>query len=323
MYLSVFLSPCICLSFFRHVFVCLSFVMYLSVCLSSYICLSFFRHVFVCLSFVMYLSVFLSACICLSFFRHETNIWRKTDRQIYDERKTDKYMTKERQTNTWRKKDRQIHDGRYLSVCLSACICLSFFRHVFVCLSFGMYLSVFLSACICLSFFRHVPKERQTNTCRKKDRQIHAERKTNKYMPKERQTNTCRKKDRQIHAESICLTFFRHVFVCLSFGMYLSVFISACICLSLFRHVFICLSFGVYFSVFLSIDQFWSLSIYSVWCYTEILLIVVLNTITLTLKSIGKYDYYDQISPSLLKLILRVIRNILQKYWWIHKDREI
>jgi hypothetical protein len=46
----------------------------------------------------------------------------------------------------------------------------------------------------------------------------------------------------------------------------------------------------------------------------EILLKVVLNTITLTLKSIGKYDYYDQISPSLLKLILRVIRNTLQKY---------
>ena len=50
--------------------------------------------------------------------------------------------------------------------------------------------------------------ERQTNTFRKKDRQIHAERqtdkymtdeRTNKYMPKERQTNTCRKTDRQIH----------------------------------------------------------------------------------------------------------------------------
>ena len=41
--------------------------------------------------------------------------------------------------------------------------------------------------------------ERQTNTCRKKDRQIHAERKTNKYMTDERQTNTCRKKDKQIH----------------------------------------------------------------------------------------------------------------------------
>jgi len=46
----------------------------------------------------------------------------------------------------------------------------------------------------------------------------------------------------------------------------------------------------------------------------EILLKVVLNTITLTLKSIGKYDYYDQISPSLLKLTQRIIRNILEKY---------
>ena len=46
-----------------------------------------------------------------------------------------------------------------------------------------------------------MPKERQTNTCRKKDKQIHAERKTDKYMTKERQTNTCRKKDRQIHGE--------------------------------------------------------------------------------------------------------------------------
>ena len=43
-------------------------------------------------------------------------------------------------------------------------------------------------------------KERQTHTCRKKDRQIQAERMTDKYMPKERQTNTCRKNDRQIHA---------------------------------------------------------------------------------------------------------------------------
>jgi hypothetical protein len=59
-------------------------------------------------------------------------------------------------------------------------------------------------------------------------------------MPKERQTN------------SICLSFFRHVFVCLSFGMYLSVFHPACICLSFFRHVFVCLSFGMYLSVFLS-----------------------------------------------------------------------
>jgi hypothetical protein len=25
----------------------------------------------------------------------------------------------------------------------------------------------------------------------------------------------------------------------------------------------------------------------------------------------------------LLKLILRVTRNILQKYWWTHKNREI
>ena len=32
-----------------------------------------------------------------------------------------------------------------------------------------------------------------------KDRQIHSERKTDKYMPKDRQKNTCRKKDRQIH----------------------------------------------------------------------------------------------------------------------------
>ena len=55
----------------------------------------------------------------------------------------------------------------------------------------------------------------------------------------------------------------------------------------------------------------------------EILLKVVLNTIALTLKTIGKYDYYDQISPPLLKLILRVTRNILQKYWWTHKNREI
>jgi hypothetical protein len=46
-----------------------------------------------------------------------------------------------------------------------------------------------------------MPKERQTNTCRKKDRQMHAERETDKYTPKERQRNTCRKKDRQIHAE--------------------------------------------------------------------------------------------------------------------------
>ena len=46
-----------------------------------------------------------------------------------------------------------------------------------------------------------MPKERQTNTYRKKDRQIHDERRTDKYMPKEIQTNTCRKKDRQIQAE--------------------------------------------------------------------------------------------------------------------------
>ena len=46
-----------------------------------------------------------------------------------------------------------------------------------------------------------MPKERQTNACRERDRQIHAERKTEKYMPKERQTNTCRKRDGQIHAE--------------------------------------------------------------------------------------------------------------------------
>ena len=49
----------------------------------------------------------------------------------------------------------------------------------------------------------------------------------------------------------------------------------------------------------------------------------MLNTIALTLKTIGKYDYYDQIPPSLLKLILRVTRNILQTYWWTHKDRNI
>jgi hypothetical protein len=65
----------------------------------------------------------------------------------------------------------------------------------------------------------------------------------------------------------------------------------------------------VYFSVFLSIvnktDHHY---------ITEILLKVVLNTIALTLKTIGKYDYYDQIPPSLLKLILRVTRNILQTY---------
>jgi hypothetical protein len=61
-----------------------------------------------------------------------------------------------------------------------------------------MYLLVFLSACICLSFIR---QERQTNTCRKKDKQIHAERKTDKYMTDEKQTNTCQKKDKQIHAE--------------------------------------------------------------------------------------------------------------------------
>jgi hypothetical protein len=34
-----------------------------------------------------------------------------------------------------------------------------------------------------------------------KDREIHDERKTDKYMPKERQTNACQKKDRQIHDE--------------------------------------------------------------------------------------------------------------------------
>ena len=38
---------------------------------------------------------------------------------------------------------------------------------------------------------KYMPKERQTDACRK----------TEKYMTKERQTNTCRKKDRQIHAE--------------------------------------------------------------------------------------------------------------------------
>ena len=37
---------------------------------------------------------------------------------------------------------------------------------------------------------KYMPKERQTNTCRKNDRQIHADRKTDKYMTKERQTNT-------------------------------------------------------------------------------------------------------------------------------------
>jgi hypothetical protein len=160
--------------------------MYLSVFLSSCICLSFFRHIFVCLSFVIYLSVFLLSCICLSFIYDErqtdkymtkerqTNTCRKKDMQIHDERKTDKYMTDERQTNTRRKKDKQI----------SECICLSFIRHVFVCLSFGMYLSVFLSACICLSFFWHV------FVCLSSDKQIHDERKTCKYMTDERQTNT-------------------------------------------------------------------------------------------------------------------------------------
>jgi hypothetical protein len=54
----------------------------------------------------------------------------------------------------------------YLSVFLSSCICLSFFRYIFVCLSFGMYVSVFLSSCI-------------LNACQKKDRQIHAERQGN------------------------------------------------------------------------------------------------------------------------------------------------
>ena len=53
----------------------------------------------------------------------------------------------------------------------------------------------------CLKIRIRQSKERQTNTCRKNDRQIHDERMTNKYMPKERQTNTCRKKDKQIHAE--------------------------------------------------------------------------------------------------------------------------
>ena len=48
---------------------------------------------------------------------------------------------------------------------------------------------------------KYMTKERQTNTCRKKDRQIHDERKTEKYMTKVRQTNACRKKDRQINAE--------------------------------------------------------------------------------------------------------------------------
>ena len=43
---------------------------------------------------------------------------------------------------------------------------------------------------------KYMPKERQTDTCRKKDRTIHAERKTDKYMPKEKQTDTCRTKDR-------------------------------------------------------------------------------------------------------------------------------
>jgi hypothetical protein len=76
---------------------------------------------------------------------------------------------------------------RHVFLCLSACICLSFFRHVFVC----------LSACICLSFFRHV---------------------------------------------FVCLSFvmyssvFRHVFVCLSFGMYLCLFFDWRILI--FKHLF-------------------------------------------------------------------------------------
>ena len=37
---------------------------------------------------------------------------------------------------------------------------------------------------------KYMTDERQTNTCRKKHRQIHAERKTDKYMTDERQTNT-------------------------------------------------------------------------------------------------------------------------------------
>jgi hypothetical protein len=63
--------------------------------------------------------------------------WR---RKLVYLRKTDKYMPKERQTNTCRKKDRQIHDERKTDK--SSCICLSFIRHVFACLSFVMYLFV-------------------------------------------------------------------------------------------------------------------------------------------------------------------------------------
>jgi hypothetical protein len=51
-----------------------------------------------------------SYCVCNK--ERHINTWRKKDRQIYDERQTDKYMTKERQTNTCRKKDRQIHGER-------------------------------------------------------------------------------------------------------------------------------------------------------------------------------------------------------------------